>query len=175
MAEDAPDSFVRHEYCFARGSRMKITSTAFEHGSLIPREYTCEGADRSPPLSFADVPQEAKSLAVVIDDPDAPDPRAPRRVWSHWILYNLPPATAELAAGVRRLPPGTLLGRNDSKHARYDGPCPPIGKHRYFHKLYALDAVLPDLGEPTKAELERAMAPHVIARAELIGTYEKGR
>jgi Raf kinase inhibitor-like YbhB/YbcL family protein len=109
-----------------------------------------------------------------VDDPDAPDPAAPKMTWVHWVLYNLPPASTGLAEdGVP--PPGTLEGLNDWKRTGYGGPCPPVGQHRYFHKLYALDAMLPDLHRPTRAKLEAAMRTHVIAQATLIGTYEKGR
>ena len=110
---------------------------------------------------------------LIVDDPDAPDPAAPKRTWVHWVLYNLPPTATGLGDDVRALPEGTLEGRNDWGRTGYGGPCPPIGRHRYFHKLYALDAVLPDLNEPTKAELERAMQGHVLAKAELVGTYQK--
>lgn len=150
-----------------------LTSTAFVHGGAIPAEHTCEGSDTSPPLRWSEVPAGARSLALLIDDPDAPDPAAPRRVWVHWVLYNLPTTSTGLEAAVQELPSGTRVGLNDSQEAGYGGPCPPIGRHRYFHKLFALDVVLPDLGQPTKKELEQAMAGHVLAQAELMGTYQK--
>jgi Raf kinase inhibitor-like YbhB/YbcL family protein len=154
---------------------LTITSAAFRPGGAIPAEFTCEGADRSPPLSWSGVPTGAKSLALVVDDPDAPDPAAPKRVWVHWVLYNLPATAAGLTAGMTtaNLPPGTRVGKNDWNKTGYGGPCPPIGRHRYFFKLYALDAELPDLGTPTKAQLEAATTGHVLARAELMGTYQK--
>jgi hypothetical protein len=155
---------------------FQLSSTAFVQNGEIPKIYTCEGADRSPPLAWSGVPAGAKSLVLIIDDPDAPDPAAPKTTWVHWVLYNLPPTTTGLAEGVaaRDLPPGTGEGTNDWKRTGYGGPCPPIGRHRYFHKLYALDALLPDLGQPTKAGLEKAMLGHVLAHAELIGTYRRG-
>jgi Raf kinase inhibitor-like YbhB/YbcL family protein len=152
---------------------LTLSSPAFAPGGEIPQVYTCEGADRSPPLCWDGVPPGAESLALIVDDPDAPDPAAPRMTWVHWILYNLPPSTTGLAEGIEVLPAGTREGKNDWKRTGYGGPCPPIGRHRYFHKLYALDTVLPDLGTPTKAELERAMQGHILAQAELIGTYKK--
>jgi hypothetical protein len=135
--------------------------------------YTCDGEDVSPPLAWSDVPPNAKSLALIVDDPDAPDPKAPKTTWVHWVLYDLPPHDGSLPEGVTSadLPPGAREGLNDWKRTGYGGPCPPIGRHRYFFKLYALDTVLPDLGHPTKAALEKAMKGHVIAQAELIGTY----
>jgi Raf kinase inhibitor-like YbhB/YbcL family protein len=153
---------------------LSLSSTAFAHQAEIPREHTCEGKDVSPPLAWSGVPDGTSSLALIVDDPDAPDPTAPKTVWVHWVLYNLPPQAPGLAEGASRaLPPGTLEGLNDWKRTGYGGPCPPIGRHRYFHKLYALDALLPDLGRPTKAQLEEAMEGHVLARAELMGTYQK--
>jgi Raf kinase inhibitor-like YbhB/YbcL family protein len=154
---------------------LTLTSPAFKPGAAMPSQYGCEGEDISPPLAWDGVPAGTKSLALVLDDPDAPDPKAPKRVWVHWVLYNLPPETRELAAGADTagLPPGTAHGVNDSKKAAYNGPCPPIGRHRYFHKLYALDTTL-DLAHATKPELEAAMKGHVLAQAELIGTYQKG-
>ena len=150
-----------------------LTSLAFAHMAAIPPKYTCQGADASPPLSWSGVPVGTKSLALIVDDPDAPDPAAPKMTWVHWVLYNIPPTVKELPEAVQTLPAGTLEGLNDWHRTGYGGPCPPIGRHRYFHKLYALDIVLPDLGHPTKAQLEKAMAGHVLAEAQLIGTYQK--
>jgi len=154
---------------------LTIRSPAFSDGGEIPVQHTCEGANASPPLAFGGVPPGAKSVALVVDDPDAPDPRAPRMVFVHWVLYDLPPGTAELPASVapRALPPGTRAGRNDYGRTSWDGPCPPIGRHRYFFKLYALDAVLGDLGAVTKPGLLEAMKGHVLAEAQLMGTYQK--
>jgi len=157
---------------------LTITSTAFEPAGDIPARYTCEGADIAPPLAWSGVPDTARSLALIVDDPDAPDPRAPRMTWVHWVLYNLPPDSTGLpeAATTADLPPGTGEGINDWRRTGYGGPCPPVGRHRYFHKLYALDTVLPpELGTPVKQALEAAMAGHVIEQAELVGTYEKSR
>jgi Raf kinase inhibitor-like YbhB/YbcL family protein len=153
---------------------MRITSTAFEHGGSIPTAYTCEGDDRSPPLAFHDVPPSAKSLALIVDDPDAPDPKAPKRTWVHWVVCNIPPNAHNLSEGGDDFP-GSTIGKNDWNRSGYGGPCPPIGRHRYFFKLYALDTLLPDLNEPTKADLESAMQGHVLAHAELMGTYQKGK
>jgi len=152
---------------------LHMTSPSFEHEGAIPRKYTCEGADLSPPLVWADVPKGTKSLAIVIDDPDAPNPAAPKMTWVHWVLYDLPPTTSGLPEGAANLPAGTREGRNDWKATGYRGPCPPIGRHRYVHKLFALDVVLPDLDEPDEAALQGAMKGHVIAQATLIGTYER--
>jgi len=152
---------------------LAITSMAFADGGAIPPRYTCQGEDVSAPLAWKDLPAGTKSLALIMDDPDAPDPAAPKRTWVHWVLYNLPATAAGLREAVDSLPEGTLEGTNDWGRTGYGGPCPPIGRHRYFHKLYALDVVLPDLGEPTKAELEQAMEGHVLAKAELVGTYQK--
>jgi len=154
---------------------LKLTSPAIAHNHPIPPYYTCDGADRSPPLTWSGLPRGTQSLALVMDDPDAPDPKAPRMVWVHWVLYNLPPTAHGLPEGLKPqdLPGGTRQGLNDFKHTGYGGPCPPIGSHRYFFKLYALDAVLTDLKRPTKAQLEKAMEGHILAQAELIGTYQR--
>ena len=154
---------------------MRIKSLGFTDDAEMPAEYTCEGEDVSPALEWVEVPSGAKSLALIVDDPDAPDPKAPKRTWVHWVLYNLPPDSRGLPRAVApsALPKGTLEGVNDWKRTGYGGPCPPIGRHRYFHKLYALDVVLADLSRPDKAKLERAMEGHVIAQAQLIGTYLK--
>jgi len=154
---------------------FKLSSTAFPDGGEIPAKYTCEGQDISPPLAWADVPPNAKSLALIVDDPDAPDPAAPKMTWVHWVLYNIAPGAGSLPEGAKQLPQGALQGLNDWKRTGYGGPCPPIGRHRYFFKVYALDAVLPNLGQLSKDELEASMKPHVITRAELIGTYQKFR
>lgn len=154
---------------------MRLTSTAFTHQGSIPTVYTCEGKDISPPLAWTDVPAGAKSLALILDDPDAPDPAAPKMTWVHWVLYNLPATNGGLSEGVKALPEGTKEGVNDWKRTGYGGPCPPIGRHRYFHKLYALDTQLPDLKQPTKTKLEEVMKGHIIGEAVLMGTYQKGR
>jgi Raf kinase inhibitor-like YbhB/YbcL family protein len=153
-----------------------LESSAFKPNGEIPRAFTCEGDDVSPPLAWRDAPAGTKSFALIVDDPDAPDPKAPKMTWVHWVLYNLPADTHALASGAGCMPPaGARDGKNDWKRTGYGGPCPPIGRHRYFHKLYALDAELPDLHQPTKAHLEEAMKGHILARAELVGTYKKGR
>jgi len=157
----------------AQAMTFKLTSTAFPHDGEIPAKYTCEGDDVSPPLAWSGVPANAKSLALIVDDPDAPDPAAPQMTWVHWVVYNVSPAVTGLPEASRKLPAGALDGLNDWGRTGYGGPCPPIGRHRYFHKLYALDAVLPDLRKPTKAKLEAAMKGHVIAEARLVGTYRK--
>ncbi|THJ24401.1 MAG: YbhB/YbcL family Raf kinase inhibitor-like protein [Nitrospira sp. CG24E] len=154
---------------------MRITSTAFSHQGAIPTLYTCEGKDISPPLEWRDIPAGAKSLALIVDDPDAPDPAAPKMTWVHWVLYNLPATNGWLPEGMKTLPDGTMEGVNDWRRTGYGGPCPPIGRHRYFHKLYVLDTVLADLKQPTKAKLEEAMQGHIIGEAQLMGTYQKGR
>ncbi len=154
---------------------LKLTSSAFGSNGEIPTRYTCEGQDVSPPLAWSRVPAGAKSLVLIVDDPDAPDPAAPKLTWVHWVLYNIPPSASALAEGAKQLPTGTRDGLNDWQRTGYGGPCPPIGRHRYFHKLYALDTLLPDLGRPSKAQVEAAMKGHVVAQAELIGTYQKRR
>ncbi len=152
---------------------MKISSTAFAHDAAIPARSTCDGNDVSPPLAWSGVPPGTKSLALIVDDPDAPDPAAPTMTWVHWVLYNLPPDCEGLVEAVRTLPPGTLEGLNDWKRTGYGGPCPPVGRHRYFHRVLALDAMLPDLRRPTRSKLEAAMRGHVLAEASLVGTYKR--
>jgi Raf kinase inhibitor-like YbhB/YbcL family protein len=156
---------------------LKLVSGAFEQGASIPKRHTCEGEDLSPPLAWSGVPAGTRSLALIVDDPDAPDPAAPKMTWVHWVLYNLPADTTRLDQGIApsALPAGTLQGKNDWKRTGYGGPCPPIGRHRYFHKLYALDAMLSDLKQPTKDQLLKAMQGHVLAQAELVGTYQKAQ
>ena len=154
---------------------LSLTSPAFEHGGAIPVRFTCEGEDISPQLDWAGVPENARSLVLIVDDPDVPDPKAPQRIWVHWILYNIPPETIGFPEDLdpKHLPDGTEQGLNDWQVTGYGGPCPPIGRHRYFHRLYALDTVLSGLKNPTKSQLESAMENHVIAQAELVGTYQK--
>lgn len=154
---------------------MKLTSPSFVNQGDIPEKYTCDSKDISPALAWSDVPEGAKSIVLIVDDPDAPDPANPRMTWVHWVLYNIPVTAVSLPEGVPKkdLPDGTLEGLNDWKKTGYGGPCPPIGKHRYFHKLYALDIVFPDLELPTKAQLEKAMEGHVLTRAELVGLYQR--
>ena len=154
---------------------MKLKSSNFNHNNDIPEAYTCDGADRSPELTWSDIPDGTRSLVLIVDDPDAPDPAAPKMIWVHWILYNIPATATGLSEGVevKDLPQGTLEGENDWKRTGYGGPCPPIGKHRYFFKLYALDEVLPNLNQPTKGQLEEAMDGHVIESVELIGLYQR--
>jgi hypothetical protein len=154
---------------------LTLKSSAFDNGGEIPSRYTCEGEDVSPSLVWTGVPETARSLVLIIDDPDAPDPKAPKMTWVHWVLYNIPPDVTGLPEGVvpAKLSPGMMEGLNDWKRIGYGGPCPPIGRHRYFHKLYALDTVLEVMNTPTKANVEVAMKGHVIAQTELMGTYKK--
>jgi hypothetical protein len=154
---------------------LTVRSSAFAAGGSIPAEFTCDGANHSPPLEWSGVPPGTMSLALVMDDPDAPDPKAPKMTWVHWVLYDIPPATTTLPAAAAQLPAGTREGTTSSKHTSYGGPCPPTGRHRYFHKLFALDTMLGDLRGPTAAQLDAAMRGHILARAELIGTYQRGR
>ena len=137
---------------------MTISSPAFAHQSMIPARHTCDGRDVSPALAWSGLPSGTRSLALIVDDPDAPDPAAPRTIWVHWVLYNITPDTDGVAEGIaaQALPAGTLQGLNDWHRVGYGGPCPPIGRHRYFFKLYALDTVLPDLKTPGKSALEEA-------------------
>ena len=154
---------------------LTITSSAFSPNAAIPATYTCEGNDVSPPLAWSGVPAGTKSLALIVDDPDAPDPAAPKTTWVHWVLYDIPPAATGLPEGVQAaaLPPGTREARNDFGRTSYGGPCPPIGRHRYFFKLYALDTTLAAKASAGKAALEAAMKGHVLAEATLMGTYQK--
>jgi len=156
---------------------LTILSPGFADGDTIPIQYTCEGEDLSPPLKWEGVPEDTQSLVLIVDDPDAPDPEAPMMTWVHWVLYNLPPDAKDLPedVGSGNLPPGTEEGVNDWSRTGYGGPCPPVGRHRYFHKLYALDTVLKGIHKPNKPQLEAAMEGHIIAEAELVGTYEKSK
>jgi Raf kinase inhibitor-like YbhB/YbcL family protein len=154
---------------------LVLTSSAFTHQGSIPQQYTCQGRDVTPFLSWSGAPDGTKGFVLVVDDPDAPDPAAPKRTWVHWVLYNIPPTASGLPEAVTsaKLPPGTREGTNDWNRTGYGGPCPPIGRHRYFFKLHALDVELPDLGPARKADVEKAMEGHVLAKTELIGTYQK--
>jgi Raf kinase inhibitor-like YbhB/YbcL family protein len=156
---------------------LNITSSAFADGGHIPGTYTCEGRDIAPPLEWTGVPGDARSLVLIVDDPNAPDPKAPKMTWVHWVLYNIPPDATGLTEAVqtKALPQGTEEGLNDWRRTGYGGPCPPIGRHRYFFKLYALDTVLKGLKKPTKAEVEAAMKGHVLEQAQIVGTYQKGQ
>ncbi len=150
---------------------MKITSTAFEEGDLIPRQYTCDGEDISPPLEWADFPEGTQSLALICDDPDAPS-----GTWVHWVLFNIPAGTSRLPEGFpgeEELPDGTRQGRNDFRRIGYGGPCPPGGTHRYYFKLYALDAFLDEDPGITRDELLEAMEGHILVKSELMGRYRR--
>lgn len=159
----------------AAAPALTLRSSSFAAHGAIPARHTCDGADRSPALAWSGVPAGTRSLVLIVDDPDAPDPAAPQRTWVHWVLYDLPPSVTSLAEGVapRRLPPGTRQGLNDWGAAGWRGPCPPVGRHRYFFKLAALDVALPQIPHADKAAVERAMHGHVLARAELVGHYQR--
>ncbi len=164
----------------ARGATMSngqftIQSTAFGPREDIPTVHTCEGRDVSPPLRWAGAPPGTKSYALIVDDPDAPDPKNPQRTWVHWVVYDIPSTVHSLdeGAGASGAPAGARRGNNDWKRTSYGGPCPPTGRHRYFFKLYALDTVLEGMDHPTKAQLEGAMQGHVLAQTELVGLYQK--
>ena len=152
---------------------LTISSPEFEDGGAIPSKFTCEGEDASPVLRFSGVPAGAKTLVLIVDDPDAPDPAAPKMTWVHWVIFNLPPDTAELGESVEQLPAGAENGLNDWKRTGWGGPCPPTGRHRYFFKLYALDTRLEGLSEPRKDDVLAAIKGHVIAEKRIIGTYKK--
>lgn len=159
----------------AQTMSLKLQSPDFNEHGPIAKTFTCDGDDVSPALTWSGIPANAKTLALIVDDPDAPDPKAPKMTWVHWVLYNIPSTATGLPQGVGAdaLPEGTLPGKNDWKQTGYRGPCPPIGRHRYFHKLYALDIELPNLNQPTKAELEQAMQGHILDKAEWVGTYQR--
>lgn len=154
---------------------FSISSPSFIHNGNIPIKHTCEAEDISPELIWKNTPEGTKSLVLIVDDPDAPDPQKPQMTYVHWVLYNIPANTDHLKEGIKsaNLPKGTLEGVNDWSNTGYGGPCPPIGAHRYFHKLYALNDVLPDLNLPTKDQLLAAMNGKIIAKTEIIGIYQK--
>ena len=156
---------------------LKVTSSAFQQGGAIPARYTCEGQDASPPLAWSGVPGNAKTIAMIVDDPDAPDPAKPQRVYVHWVVYNIPAAATSLVENASKagMPKGAVQGKNDWGKAVYGGPCPPIGRHRYFFKFYALDTELSGIGSVTKPDLENAMKGHIVDSGELMGTYQKAK
>ena len=153
---------------------LNLTSQSFSENSEIPKKFTCDGDDISPNLAWSGLPDGTKSLALIVDDPDAPDPAAPKMVFVHWVVYNIPPELDGLPENLTddTLPQGAKSGINDFKKTGYGGPCPPVGRHRYVHKLYALDKVLPDLSEPSKDELLQAMDGHILEQTQLVGTYQ---
>jgi len=156
---------------------LNLSSSAFAANGSIPTKYTCEGAGASPPLAWSGSPSSTKSLALIVEDPDAPDPAKPTRVVSHWVVYNIPATTSALAENASKsgMPAGTVQGVNEGNKPSYMGPCPPIGSHRYFFKLYALDTVLTGLKNPKKANLQQAIQKHVVDSTQLIGTYQKAK
>lgn len=156
--------------------QFTLSASGYTRTGSIPARFTCDGEDISPPLAWSGAPAGTKSFALILDDPDAPDPAAPRTTWVHWVLYDIPAGVHSLPErGSKHLPAGAREGLNDWKQTGFRGPCPPIGRHRYFHKLYALDVILPDLHEPGKAQLEAAMRGHILAEAQFIGTYQHPR
>lgn len=154
-----------------------ITSSAFTPNGSVPKQYTCEGEQTSPPLEWSGAPSGTKSLALIVEDPDVPDPAKPQRTYVHWVVYNVPASATGLPENASKsgLPAGAIQGNNDSKKQVYGGPCPPIGRHRYFFKLSALDTDLSFVSPPSKADLLKAMDSHVLGSAEIIGTYEKAK
>jgi Raf kinase inhibitor-like YbhB/YbcL family protein len=160
---------------FLKGDSMnlKIYSSAFEDGGMIPSKYTCDGADISPPLAWSGLPEGTKSIAIINDDPDAP-----MGTWVHWVIYNIPPTAKGLAEDIKRvekLPDGTLQGKNSWGRIGYGGPCPPGGTHRYFFKIFALDKMLNLKPGATKEELLTAMKGHILAQAQFYGKYSRKR
>lgn len=152
---------------------MKITSPAFSDNGIIPSRYTCEGANVSPPLEIKDVPSNAKSLVLIMDDPDVPTRVRMDRNWDHWIIFNMPVTTEQIPEA--KSPASGVHGKTTFGHNRYGGPCPPDREHRYFFKLYALNILLPLQEGATKKEIEKAMQGHIVAESQLIGRYEKGK
>ena len=154
---------------------FELTSPSFQHGEALPTVYTCQGADRSPALRWNGTPVGTQSLALIVEDPDVPDPAHPVRTWIHWVLSDLPPETTTLAEGIKawELPEGTREGTNDWNRKGYGGPCPPIGRHRYYFRLYALSAPTGLPSGASREELARALEGKVLGRAELMGTYQR--
>lgn len=157
----------------AKMATIQITSSAFKEGELMPSKYTCDGADISPPLEWSGVPENAKSIAIICDDPDAP-----MGTWVHWVIYDIPPSVKSLPEGVpkeRTLQNGAKQGKNDFGDIGYGGPCPPSGTHRYFFKIYALDVQLNLPPGVTKKDVEKAMAGHIVASGQIIGKYKRSK
>jgi Raf kinase inhibitor-like YbhB/YbcL family protein len=150
-----------------------VTSTSYKDGTEIPQKFTCQGGDANPQLAWSGLPANTKSIAIIVDDPDAPDPAKPERTWVHWVVYDIAPTTTSIPESHGEAPPYSRVGKNDFGKTTWGGPCPPTGKHRYFHKVYALDTMLGDLKEPTKAQLEAAMKGHILGQAQLVATYQK--
>lgn len=151
---------------------LTLKSPAFSNNGAIPREYTCDDVDSAPALEWSGAPAGTKSFVLIVDDPDAPDPKAPKMTYVHWVVYELPAGSTGIPKG-GKLPAGAREGKNDWKRTGYGGPCPPIGRHRYYFKLYALDTSLGDLKSPTKAQITPAMQGHILEQATLVGTYER--
>lgn len=172
-----PASYDKSDSTSTRSPVMsfQISSSAFAAGGSIPSKYTCEGSDMSPPLQWSGAPDGTMSFALIVDDPDAPDPAKPKQVYVHWVVYNIPAAANSIGENASKssMPAGSATGVNDWKKAQYGGPCPPIGRHRYFFKLYALDTMLSGLNSPTKKDVENAIKGHVLAQTEVMGTYQK--
>ncbi len=154
---------------------LTVFSSSFHHNESIPAQFTCDGADIAPQISWSGAPSGTRSFALIVDDPDAPDPAAPKMIYVHWVLYNIPAAVTDIVEGTTssNLPQGTLEGKNDWNRTGYGGPCPPIGRHRYFFRVYALDCELAQLVPPTRAELDASMKGHVLATGALMGTYRR--
>ncbi len=167
QSKDGPKSEAKG----GKKMQIKVTSTAFEQGGMIPKQYTCDGTDVSPPLAWTSVPEETKGIALICDDPDAP-----MGTWVHWVLFNLPADVKELPESVppqERLENGAIQGTNDFRKIGYGGPCPPGGTHRYFFKVYALDAEINLQAGATKRDLLKAMEGHILAEGQLMGTYKR--
>lgn len=147
-------------------ARLQLTSPAFANRETIPTRFTCDGKDLSPPLNFGNIPTGTKSLALIVDDPDAP-----AGTWVHWLVWNIPPRTRHLAES--SLPPEAKQGVNDWRRNEYGGPCPPAGRHRYVFRLYALDTILLLPATANRNELDRAMKKHILGSGTLLGTYQR--
>lgn len=157
---------TQYDLNLPKQKNMKITSSVFENNGFIPKKYTCQGDGVNPPLDFSDAPNEAKSLVLIVDDPDAP-----MGTWTHWTVWNMKPDVREV--GENSIPENVISGMNSSGKNGYQGPCPPSGTHRYFFKLYALDQYLGLKPSANRADLDRAISGHIIDSGVLIGLYKK--